>query len=311
MENEIVPVGQSTTQPLSAAPTPVSLIKPDEIHRLALEFVTERDYMPSTREKALTFIQQWYESGMPDGVRYRDLLLQCGLARTTIGSRFAILRNFCEFLVQRGHASVNSFRVVVVRGTQQETRRSFSLEEIRFILQYARENASVRDYALIALMAGTGLRTQAICGLNFGDYESCVGYVRLWVRHKGRWAKDRYVLIFPGLQAVLENWLRVRPAPRADQAPFFCTQSRPPRRMANRSVRQVVTRLMQRAGFPGVPHQLRHTAITLARQLGAPLESVREMAGHASVITTERYDHSLQRELFPPERVIDRALYER
>jgi integrase len=44
-------------------------------------------------------------------------------------------------------------------------------------------------------------------------------------------------------------------------------------------------------------HDLRHHLATRARQAGAPLEVGRDLLGHASVRTTERYAHIAEREL--------------
>ena len=46
------------------------------------------------------------------------------------------------------------------------------------------------------------------------------------------------------------------------------------------------------AGLSGVhAHCLRHTAASLALTSGASLVEVREMLGHASIVTTSRYLH--------------------
>jgi integrase/recombinase XerC len=298
----------------SAVPerAPVPQIPEEVVRKAALIFADERDYGSETRKKALTYIREWYSAGMPSASQYREhLLTNRGLSRHTIGTIFGFLRNFGEFLVERGMMPFNTFRNVVIRGTRDTApRRAYSLDEARHILRWAQENAHERDYAIVALMLGTALRTQAVAGINLGDYEVGPKQPRIWVRHKGKWTKDSYVLVYPGLRSALEAWLAVRPALlRAEGSPFFTSLNEPVRRLSVRSIRQIVLSVLQRAGLPGVPHQLRHTAITIARQSGAPLATVKEMAGHKSILTTEIYDHSVQREIYAPEETLDVRLY--
>lgn len=62
--------------------------------------------------------------------------------------------------------------------------------------------------------------------------------------------------------------------------------------------RSYFDRAAKEAGVPGlVPHELRHTAASLAISAGATVKSVQRMLGHASVtLTLDRYGH-----LFPDE----------
>ena len=51
-------------------------------------------------------------------------------------------------------------------------------------------------------------------------------------------------------------------------------------------------RAREKAGMPDVNfHDLRHSCATILLQVGTPIEVVREILGHASVKTTERYAH--------------------
>lgn len=67
---------------------------------------------------------------------------------------------------------------------------------------------------------------------------------------------------------------------------------------ANRFRRGYFDRAAIEAGVPGlVPHELRHTAASLAISAGATVKSVQRMLGHASAtLTLDRYGH-----LFPDE----------
>lgn len=67
-----------------------------------------------------------------------------------------------------------------------------------------------------------------------------------------------------------------------------------------RVVRRRIIRLAEAAELPPgfTTHAMRHTFVTLSREVGVPLEDVQDAAGHADPRTTRRYDrarHSLER----------------
>lgn len=284
---------------------------PDEvIKRLAFLFCEERDYRVSSRRKVLSWLRGWWESGIIRGGEYRDHLEKDrGLSRKTIGTMFGVLRNFGEFLVERGVLRYNPFRNVVVRGSRsRRRRRAFSEEEVERLLRYVYRECNARDRAIICLMLATGLRTQAVIDLDLSDYKPDLDPARLMVRHKGRWEKDAFVFVYETLQGILGEWLALRPRLRAPHSAFFTTLAATGRRLAARTLRGMVTSVITAVGIDGVPHQLRHTAITIARKKGTPLEVLKEMAGHSSIRTTEIYDHSVQRERFAPEKALDEVL---
>lgn len=63
--------------------------------------------------------------------------------------------------------------------------------------------------------------------------------------------------------------------------------------------RDVFDRAAQEAGVPGLtPHELRHTAASLAIAAGASIKGVQSMLGHASAtLTLDRYGHLFEGEL--------------
>ena len=309
---ETKPVGEVVERVIQEiVPLPGSgTIGEDTIQRLAFAFCDERDYGAETRKKVLKHIHDWFTCGLVPGSQYREhLIANRGLSRQTVSCIVAFLRNFAEYCVEHRLLPYNPFRNVVVRGASRlSPRTAYTRDEAIRVMRAVYEENSYRDRAIVALMLGTALRSQAISSLNLGDLDLEHTPPRLWVRHKGHWEKDSFVYVYPTLKRILDAWLATRPYMRAEGAPMFITMTDPPRRLSMRSVRMIVVNVLKRAGLPGVPHQLRHTAITIARQAGTPLDAVKEMAGHRSVQTTESYDHSIQRDTFAPEAVLDKVL---
>lgn len=74
-------------------------------------------------------------------------------------------------------------------------------------------------------------------------------------------------------------------------------------------------RAREAAGMPHVHfHDLRHSCATLLLQLGTPMEVVREVLGHTSIKTTERYAHVMvkpQREALAKLGELHRDLHQK
>ena len=64
--------------------------------------------------------------------------------------------------------------------------------------------------------------------------------------------------------------------------------------MSGKGINDIVVRLGKCIGLKISAHYLRHTAITLALEMGEPLEKVQSYARHASANTTIRYYHDRQ-----------------
>ncbi len=93
----------------------------------------------------------------------------------------------------------------------------------------------------------------------------------------------------------LRAWARARGEADPD-APWLLARragdGRPARGMNVAAIDYVVRRTARVAGMAGVhAHGLRHTAASLALTRGVALHEVREMLGHASIVTTSRYLH--------------------
>ena len=61
------------------------------------------------------------------------------------------------------------------------------------------------------------------------------------------------------------------------------------------TIRKRLRRAFEVAGFNGFyPHALRHSFATDLQRRGASVEEIKEMIGHSSVATTERYLHGFE-----------------
>jgi site-specific recombinase XerD len=156
----------------------------------------------------------------------------------------------------------------------------------------------LRDHAILAVLYSTGLRRSEVVSLDLRDYSlDNNGRGSLTVR-SGKGNSDRTVPVNVSAQGSLENWLSFRGAEAAKSSsshPLFSPISKSRRLLDRRMTDQGVLYILQRrAGECGVaaftPHDLRRTFISDLLDAGADISTVQQLAGHANVQTTARYD---------------------
>jgi integrase len=176
-----------------------------------------------------------------------------------------------------------------------------------------RSQAGKRDYALLQVLGGCGLRSAELRGLRARDLRrprSNARHHRLFIRGKG--GREREVPIPEAVQAALEAWFKVHPLARGialrDEDPLFVRLGRhgheDPEPLSARSVYKLVRQTCEAAGVPerlAHPHNLRAYWATHLLEANVPVHVVSARLGHVDLRTTARYAAAR------PERVDDIA----
>jgi site-specific recombinase XerD len=164
--------------------------------------------------------------------------------------------------------------------------RALSVEQQRRLLRIA-ERALARDRAIVVMLLYTGLRLPELVALDVNDVRVSPRKGLVIVR-SGKGDAYREVPLNALVRQVLEEWLteRRKRCGAGERALFV---GRGGRRLAKRSVDDVVRGLGQDAGVKLSPHTLRHTFLTAMVRQGFDLVLVAELAGHRRLETTRRY----------------------
>ncbi len=148
--------------------------------------------------------------------------------------------------------------------------RALSVEQQRRLLRLA-ERASARDRAIVVMLLYTGLRLAELVALDVADVRVSPRKGLVIVR-AGKGDGYREVPLNALVRQVLEEWLteRKRLAGDGERGLFL---GRGGRRLAKRSVDDVVRGLGGDAGVKLSPHILRHTFLTTMVRQGSDLVS--------------------------------------
>lgn len=178
-----------------------------------------------------------------------------------------------------------------VRGERLIRGRALPPGEIRALLDACAKDdtaAGARDSAIISMLYAGGLRRAEVVAIDVADYDAEAGELRVI----GKGNKQRLVPFDNGAFDALADWLGVR----GDQpGPLFLPVDKAGRIGDGRMSPQAVYKLLQkRAAQAKVksfsPHDLRRSFISDLLDAGADIASVQARAGHASPLTTVRYD---------------------
>jgi len=180
-----------------------------------------------------------------------------------------------------------------VKGSKLPAGRHVAGDEILALAQVCRNDTKpvgARDGAMLGVAFAAGLRLSELVSLNLADLNIETGEL---VVRSGKNRKDRTAYAEQGALAALKDWLRVR---KLDEGPLFCPVDRHGnvtiRRLSGQAVYERFQLRSRQAGLSSSfsPHDGRRTWVGNLLDAGADIATVQQLAGHASVATTARYD---------------------
>jgi len=238
----------------------------------------------------------WHAVDYDVGATLVERLRARGLAPATILLTLAALRGVARHAVRLGlmdPATLAGLRDVrAPRNDVLPAGRAATGGELAALLAGCMRDGTpigARDAALLALAYAGGLRRAELVALDTADWDRERGELR--VRY-GKGGKQRMVYPAAGAVAALDDWLTVR----GDwPGPLFVPVTKGGkvgRRALNpQTVYDVLARRTAAAGVDHLsPHDLRRTFAGDLLDAGADLSVTQKLLGHASPVTSARYD---------------------
>jgi site-specific recombinase XerD len=226
---------------------------------------------------------------------YREHLINF-YAPATAAKKLAVLRRFLIFTFMTGATTVNPealrFFAKSPRVRQDPAYNVLTEDELQRMLNAARVD-NYRDYVLLAVMAGCGLREAEVIGLKLSDFQDSGDAVMLRVLGKGD--KIRNVPISPDLWRLVQRYVlltgRSLNSYTDARKPLLTSRVGKDKPLTTRSVQNIVKKYVRAAGItkPISPHSIRHTVGTNMAVNEAPLLVIQQFLGHSDPKTTMRY----------------------
>lgn len=239
-------------------------------------------YYKSTLENMLQVMSKPAKQVMTDDLRkYLAEYQKNGKAgKVTIDNIRRIFSSFFSWLEDENYIIKSPARRIHKVKTGKTVKETYSDETLEIL----RDNCtSLRDLAIIDLLASTGMRVGELVNLNRYDIDfenrECIVL--------GKGDKERRVYLDARSKIHIQNYLRSR----LDDSPaLFVTLIKPYKRLEISGVEIRLRQLGRKLNIGKVhPHKFRRTLATRAIDKGMPIEQVQLLLGHQKIDTTLQY----------------------
>lgn len=205
----------------------------------------------------------------------------------------AAVRNFWHFLQQHAGLNNDSFLLLKTPKKAKSLPRPLTHTQVDTMLSTITDVSeipwvSARDFALVMLLYGTGMRISEAMSLTQHDaYQK-----NLRIMGKGR--KMRYIPLLETVRDALHQYLSLCPY-RGDHLPLF--HSLRGKALTSSYAAKILRDYRRMVNAPEylTPHALRHTCATHLMESSHDLRGIQALLGHASLSSTQIYtDFDLQ-----------------
>lgn len=212
-----------------------------------------------------------------------------GLGGKSLQRQLSSIRSLYRFLCRHQLASSNPAQGVPAPKAAKRLPKTLQIAELSQLLENRDDSPlAVRDFAMMELLYGCGLRLAELSGLNLQaiDWQQKV----LTVTGKGR--KQRRIPFGTKAASALKKWLPQRLLMLKQDSPALFISQRG-LRISHSSIAQRLKKwaLAQGLGSHLHPHKLRHSFASHLLEASSDLRAVQELLGHANLSTTQIYTH--------------------
>lgn len=240
--------------------------------------------------------------------KYAMNLLNNGLKRTSINRKLSALHSFYKFLCRRsvGIMTYNPFDsdegCIRFKNAQKNyiAKRALVTDEVKTMFDLAKMDNSiigVRDLLVLELLATTGMRRAEICEIKIGDIQLTQGVYAINIVGKGN--KERIIVASNEVMGIINKYINMRGITMKDKDEYLLVSHANRKSGSGKVSTNMIYRIVKHyAELADIdpdtisPHTLRHTFATQCIGMGTPIQDVQQLMGHASINTTELYNHS-------------------
>lgn len=280
----------------------------------------ELTYSARTVEAYASDLSQWRDHAVGDGgspddfdpmsVTASDLrvwvgsMARRGLSPFSIRRKMSAVKSFMRFLMRQHGLKADPTVGVTLPRTPKQLPVFVQPSETEAILGAPVPDDSfteVRDRLILDIFYTCGLRCSELMGLCDADVDTAKGELKV----HGKRNKDRVVPFGTELARAIDDYRALRDADPARAvgsrdltAPLLVKADGEP--LYRKLLYNVVHRQLSEGGAHAArlsPHVMRHSCATDMLNSGAPLASVQQMMGHASLTSTQVYTHVTYKDL--------------
>lgn len=196
------------------------------------------------------------------------------------------VRIFFRYLAESGCLKKDPSRLIKASKCERKIPSALYQRETQRLLKTIRASADInakRDYVIISLLLGTGMRLGSMAGISIGHIDFGKGIIK--TNGKGNAEDVAYLQL--GLKRLLKTYIHSKGL--TETSPLFCNSRGD--RLGIRSIQQRVSCWLKEAGINSGAsvHTLRHTFATRLYEKTRDLYLVQKALCHRQITTTEIY----------------------
>jgi site-specific recombinase XerD len=202
------------------------------------------------------------------------------------------IKAFWSWLLSNGYVEKNAFAKFPLPKVPKTVVSTLTIEQMQLLLNTIKTDNAIgfRNYCILLLLIDTGMRISEVTGIEIIN----LSLTQCFVKITGKGQKERIVPFSQVTRKAMLKYIN-------NYRPEICNYNTPylfPARDGNHvsvnTIQQAIRRLAKKVGLQDAkchPHIFRHTfATTFLAKGGNPL-ILREILGHESIQTTQKYVH--------------------
>jgi len=199
---------------------------------------------------------------------------------SSINAKLSSMIAFNEFLVSTGQQTdvVITKKDLLKNQAAYASPSELSEKDVDAFRQKVLLESGARDYAIVTLLAYSGLRISEALSLLLSDVDLVGQELKV---NNGKGNKSRLVFIGDKVVHALKEYLSER---RDNESQFLFVSQR-----SEKLDRSAINKVCNRYSDTITPHKLRHFYCTIALEKGYSYHEVANQAGHSNINTTLRY----------------------
>lgn len=273
-------------------------------HRYVQYLRLERSYTDNTLDAYIKDLQKLLNFLSDEGLDFRHVSIEdldrfavtlgeSGVTARSVARILSGVRSFYKFLVLEKEIETDPTELLSnpkIGKHLPEVLSIHEIDEIEAAIDLSKPEG-VRDYAIIEVLYGCGLRISELCNLKMDQLYLEQGYIR--VLGKGR--KERLVPIDNEAISRLRDWFAVRQghSMKPGHEDYVFVSLARGTRLSRITLFVYIKGYAQKAGIRKniSPHTFRHSFATHLLEGGGNLRAIQTMLGHEDISTTEVYLH--------------------
>jgi len=221
-----------------------------------------------------------------------------GLSPYSIQGDVRAIKAFWSWLLYQGYMENNALAKFPLPKVPKTIIKTLTIEQIRLLLKTIDKNSPVgaRNYCILMLLIDSGMRISEVTGIQIADLKLSKCLVKII----GKGQKER---VIPFSHFTSKELLRYIKYYRSDlcklESPYLFPVSHGHHVRVN-SIQQAIKRLAKKAELYDIkchPHIFRHTFATMFLAKGGNAVVLKDIMGHESIQTTQKYVHLLPEDL--------------